>query len=334
MTYQELPNSFKPSVELAFANPSYLSEKSKDRRVTLVARFRDFLGETSRSTGRLRLSTSFGTLTLPNGGVSGTEIEFEQGEVPLSESGELAIVFDPGKEFGDAEVKVECDLGSADLKVLVAAPTGFALAEMMESIIYAFLVAIVIRIFFFQTFWIPSGSMEPTLYEGDRIIANKLVYRIREPNRGEVIIFRVFQPPRRSSHGRLTLEEATEAAEEAGDAWFQRVDENGITVMPPVEVQDYIKRVVGLPGDIVEISGGEIFINGEVLYEGFESRPPDYDRYGPITVPQGEVFVLGDNRANSQDSHVIGTIPIRNIEGRAEVVFWPPGRIGLITRGH
>ena len=103
---------------------------------------------------------------------------------------------------------------------------------------------------------------------------------------------------------------------------------------PAIEVQDYIKRVVGLPGDIVEVVGGELYVNGEVLIEPFESRPPDYSHYGPITVPPGEVFVLGDNRSNSQDSHVIGTVPIRNIEGRAEVVFWPPNRIGIIPRGN
>ncbi|MCK4720564.1 signal peptidase I, partial [bacterium] len=99
-----------------------------------------------------------------------------------------------------------------------------------------------------------------------------------------------------------------------------------------IEVQDYIKRVVGLPGDTVEIDDGEIYINGEILYENYRTRRPNYSHYGPITVPPGEVFVLGDNRSNSQDSHVIGTVPIRNIEGRAEMIFWPLSRIGLI--GH
>jgi len=98
-------------------------------------------------------------------------------------------------------------------------------------------------------------------------------------------------------------------------------------------VQDYIKRVIGLPGDIVEINSGMIIINGEPIHESYETRPPNYIKFGPVTVPPGEVFVLGDNRANSQDSHVIGTVPLRNIEGRAEIIFWPPGRVGIISGG-
>jgi signal peptidase I len=176
--------------------------------------------------------------------------------------------------------------------------------------------------------------MEPTLHEKDRIIANKLVYRLREPRRGEVVIFRVFQPAGRGEVGRLTYEEALQAAEEDRTA---RSDIAGFgpsdTPPPRIEVQDYIKRVVGLPGDVVEVENGIIYVNGVPLEESFETHPPNYQQYGPIRVPDGEVFVLGDNRSNSQDSHVIGTVPMRNIEGRAEVVFWPPSRIGFIPQG-
>ncbi|MCX6646766.1 MAG: signal peptidase I, partial [bacterium] len=149
----------------------------------------------------------------------------------------------------------------------------------------------------------------------------------------EVVIFRVFQPPRHGMPGRLTMEEAVAATESLGNSHFQRVDENGQAEIGTIEVQDYIKRVIGLPGDIVEVLEGEIYVNGEALRENYQTRVPNYNHYGPITVPPGEVFVLGDNRSNSQDSHVIGTIPIRNIEGRAEIVFWPPSRMGLIVQG-
>jgi len=329
--------------------------------IHLVARFRDFLGEPTRDTGTVRLTASRGVLHLPKIDRTGSEIAIpaseiaarsgevavqagetaagtderavRSGEGAVDEAGEMRIVFRPGGEFGKAEIALACDLGEAKLVVGVRAPAGYAAAEMMESVIYAFLVAIIIRIFFFQTFWIPSGSMEPTLHEGDRIIANKLVYRMREPHRGEVVIFRVFQPSRRGLPGRLTLEEAYSASDLEVFAPVFQVEKLQDAGGGRIEVQDYIKRVVGLPGDVVEVSDGDIYVNGEPLDERFETRPPDYDRYGPVTVPSGEVFVLGDNRSNSQDSHVIGTVPMRNIEGRAEAVFWPLKRIGLIPRG-
>lgn len=131
----------------------------------------------------------------------------------------------------------------------------------------------------------------------------------------------------------LTLEEAEERARAGGSHGFRRLSGIRRASSRGFDVQDYIKRVVGLPGDMVEVDGGAIYVNGEELVEKFETRAPDYSHYGPITVPPGEVFVLGDNRSNSQDSHVIGTVPIRNIEGRAEAVFWPPKRIGLIPQG-
>jgi len=326
--------SFKPQVELRIAAGEKAVRKVKPGDgLTLVAKFRDFLGEPTSDTGPITISTNIGTLALPNTGQSGNEITIHPGEVPINAAGELPIIYRRGRDFGGIEISLKCDLGTAKLDFVIPAPSGFALAEMMESIIFAFLVAIIIRIFFFQTFWIPSGSMEPTLYEGDRIIANKLIYRLREPERGEVVIFKVFQPGRRGATGRLTLDEALAATVwnppgRSGSSGLPSRMEN-----PGIEVQDYIKRVVGLPGDVVEVNGGEIYINGEVLNEYFETRLPDYNNYGPINVPPGEVFVLGDNRSNSQDSHVIGTVPIRNIEGRAEAVFWPPKRISLIPQG-
>ncbi len=324
---------FQSRVELDFAPGSKEPGKLKPGAdVLLVARFRDFLGEPTSATGPVRLTADKGSLFLPNSQLAGSEITFQQGEVPIGETGELPIVYKPSGEHGKVSIRLACDLGTDEIEFTIPAPSGFALAEMLESVIYAFLVAIVIRIFFFQTFWIPSGSMEPTLYEGDRIIANKLVYRMREPHRGEVVIFRVFQPGSRG-RGALTLDEALASAETRRSCGFNRGEESAEAPAIRVEVQDYIKRVVGLPGDVIEVNNGEIYVNGEVLIESFDTRPPDYDRYGPITVPPGEVFVLGDNRSNSQDSHVIGTVPIRNIEGRAEVVFWPPRRIRLIPRG-
>jgi signal peptidase I len=135
--------------------------------------------------------------------------------------------------------------------------------------------------------------------------------------------------------GKLTLEDAATATPSRNPigSLLVRRDEPEKRTERRVEVQDYIKRVIGLPGDVVEVNMGVIYVNSEPLNESYQTRMPNYSRYGPITVPPGEVFVLGDNRANSQDSHVIGTVPIRNIEGRAELVFWPPRRVRLISQG-
>jgi signal peptidase I len=332
---QNEPTGFEPRVELRVVTDL---ENIKSRKIpasiTLAARFTDFLGEPTTDTGAITITTTIGELHHKVSGKKGETIELLPGEAVFSDNGEFPIELDLGNKFGKGTVTLKCDLGESEAKVALPALSGFAISEMLESIIYAFLVAIIIRIFFFQTFWIPSGSMEPTLFEGDRIIANKLVYRTRPPVRGEVIIFRVFQPPRRGMPGRLTMEEAIAAAQTLSNTGFQRLGQDGDQNPPHIEVQDYIKRVIGLPGDTVEVNNGEIYVNGEFLDENYETRAPNYNHYGPVTVPAGEVFVLGDNRANSQDSHVIGTVPIRNIEGRAEAVFWPPPRIGLIRQGH
>jgi signal peptidase I len=133
----------------------------------------------------------------------------------------------------------------------------------------------------------------------------------------------------------LTYDEALQAVKEAEaiHMFAEKLTAGPVENADGIEVQDYIKRVIGLPGDVVEVRDGIIYVNGEPLQENFTTRPPNYMQYGPILVPPGEVFVLGDNRSNSQDSHVIGPVPLRNIEGRAELVFWPPARIGLIPQG-
>lgn len=92
----------------------------------------------------------------------------------------------------------------------------------------------------------------------------------------------------------------------------------------------YIKRVIGLPGEILEVKDGYVFINGQKLDEETYIKDKPFYEYGPIKIPDNEVFVLGDNRNNSADSHVWGTLPIENIIGHAIVRFWPPQRIGTL----
>lgn len=298
------------------------------------AKFRDFLGEMTSDTGAVMLECSRGIINIPGSDIKGPRVTLEERNIIFSEPGEMQFQLIPGNDYGKCEILLSCKLGEAKTTIEISRSGLFVLSEVLESVIYAFLVAIVIRIFFFQTFWIPSGSMEPTLHEKDRIIANKLVYRIREPRRSEVVIFRVFQPGGRGQIGRLTYEEALEISSEdmfsIGEEGEGNKAENS---SDKIAVVDYIKRVVGLPGDVVEIKDRTVYVNGQVFEESYETREPNYNNFGPVRVPPGEVLVLGDNRANSQDSHVIGTVPIRNIEGRAEVIFWPLNRISKIPQG-
>jgi signal peptidase I len=129
---------------------------------------------------------------------------------------------------------------------------------------------------------VESISMQPTLYEGDFIIVNKLAYKLGTPSRGDVIIFHA--PP----------------------------DPTG---------EPYIKRVIGLPGDTVEVNGGEVYINGVPLREPYIKAAPNYHNTYPV--PLDSLFVLGDNRNNSSDSHSWGPVPIRDVIGKAELVYLP-----------
>jgi signal peptidase I len=148
-----------------------------------------------------------------------------------------------------------------------------------------------VRPFVLEAFRIPSESMVPTLLVGDRVFVNKFIYRFTEPERGDVVVFE-------SVNGRE---------------------------------EDLIKRVVGVAGDEVEVRNGTLLVNGEAREEPYLNRNlPFNDSYGPSEVPEGHVFVMGDNRANSADSRVFGPLPIENIEGEAFVRFWPPSRIGVL----
>src|SRR5215207_1304919 len=148
-----------------------------------------------------------------------------------------------------------------------------------------------VRPFVLEAFRIPSESMVPTLEVGDRVFVNKFIYRFTEPERGDVVVF-----------------ESVNGGEE-----------------------DLIKRVVGVARDEVEVRNGTLLVNGEDREEPYLNRNlPFNDSYGPTEVPEGHVFVMGDNRANSADSRVFGPLPIENIEGEAFVRFWPVPKIEFL----
>jgi signal peptidase I len=175
------------------------------------------------------------------------------------------------------------------------------------------LLAIAVKTFALPIFKIPSVSMEPTLRKGDRVLVNRVSYPLYQPRRGDVV---VFTDPRGVAAEGGTLSKV----------WHSVARLLGFYGMSD---SDFIKRVIGLPGEIVSIRRGIVFINGRPLREGYLSRTPDLRSYGPIRVPEGTFFVLGDNRTQSNDSRFgLGMIPGRNLVGRAILIVWPPRRAG------
>lgn len=175
--------------------------------------------------------------------------------------------------------------------------------EYAEAFVIAILLALFIRTFVFQAFKIPSGSMLPTLKIGDHLLVNKFIYGIKlpfigttlvplsDPNRGDVVVFRY----------------------------------------PQNRKIDYIKRVIGLPGDILSIKNKTVFINGKKIDDPhahfsspliYKSWEQPRDNYGPATIPDGMIFVMGDNRDNSHDSRFWGFVEKKDVLGKAFILYW------------
>ncbi|CAM3233261.1 signal peptidase I [Stackebrandtia soli] len=199
--------------------------------------------------------------------------------------------------------------------------------ELPLLLLVAFCAAVLLRTFVVQSFDIPSGSMENTLRVGDRVIVNKLVYSMREPQRGEVAVFRGTE--RWASE--MTIEPSTGLLTDIG-----RVLGDLVGIAAPNE-KDLIKRVIAVGGDTVECCDeeGRVTVNGVALDESdyvYDDAPLEADptandcrarRFGPVQVPMGQVFVMGDHRGNSKDSRCQGFVPIANFIGRAVYVAWP-----------
>ncbi|RCX21330.1 signal peptidase I [Fontibacillus phaseoli] len=170
--------------------------------------------------------------------------------------------------------------------------------EWLKAIVIAVVLVLLIRWLFFAPFIVDGPSMQPNFHTGERIIVNKIIYDIRGPKHGEVVVFHV-----------------------------------------PSEGRDFIKRVIGVPGDTVKVEGDTVTVNGQGIEEKYiqdvlnekhnnnelyntEANFPN-EQVTDDTVPEGYVFVLGDNRSNSTDSRRIGYVPYGDIIGRADLVFWP-----------
>jgi len=160
----------------------------------------------------------------------------------------------------------------------------------MRDLFRDFIITVILAVVIFfalqfalGNFVVIGSSMEPSFYEGDRVVASKLAYKLGDPERGDVIIF---SPP------------------------------NGVD-------EDYIKRIIALPGEIVSVKDGVVYVDNEPLDEPYIKSPPSYGFTTEI-VPENEYWVLGDNRNNSNDSHTGWTVPRENIVGKAWLVIWPP----------
>jgi signal peptidase I len=185
-------------------------------------------------------------------------------------------------------------------------------AELPILIVIAVVLALLIKTFLVQAFYIPSPSMHPTLIENDRVLVNRMAYRFHEPRRGDLIVFQ--NPHPKNAH---------ESAFAAFEHWLAQ----GLGFSAGGRNKDFIKRVIGLPGDTVEIDRGVVYVNGAALNEPYLSPRKDLGSYGPYVVPAGNLFVLGDNRTDSDDSRgSLRYIPIGKVVGRAFAIIWPPGR--------
>jgi signal peptidase I len=156
-------------------------------------------------------------------------------------------------------------------------------------LVIAFVLAQLVMVSVAQAFQVEQYSMEPTLLPHDRVLVNKLLYRFRAPERGDIVVLRYPRDPGRN----------------------------------------YIKRIVALPGDLVQIQGGHLTINGIPIDELYLNGAPTGD-YGPEKVPADSFFVLGDNRNNSEDSRAFGFLKRDMVVGQAILIYWPPDRIRLL----
>jgi signal peptidase I len=206
------------------------------------------------------------------------------------------------KARGSAAAGAEDGDEAAASTTAAPATSKSTVREYAEALFVAILLALFIRTFIVQAFKIPSGSMLPTLQIGDHILVNKLRYGIRVPFVGRIL---EFTDPRR------------------GDI---------IVFIYPVDPEkDFIKRVIGAPGDRIEVRHKQLFVNDTEVSDpwghfeagpGTDSRLTPRDNFGPVEVPDGKVFVMGDNRDRSYDSRFWGFVPLDDVKGKAFLIYW------------
>jgi signal peptidase I len=186
--------------------------------------------------------------------------------------------------------------------------------ELPVLLVIAILLALLVKGFVLQAFFIPSKSMLPTLEVGDRVLVNRLAFRVGEPQHGQVVVFirpdpNAAPPPQ----GPLGI--------------VQRAVASGLGNAPPGS-EDLIKRVIGVPGDVVAARKGRLLRNGRPVDEPYLTKGTKTSSFGPVRIPPGHLWVMGDNREDSADSRRFGPVPQADLVGRAVVLIWPFDNVG------
>ncbi|MFP5318338.1 MAG: signal peptidase I [Acidimicrobiia bacterium] len=180
--------------------------------------------------------------------------------------------------------------------------------ELAILVVSALLLAMAVKAFVAQAFYIPSGSMLPQLQVNDRIVVSKLAYRLHDPRRGDIVVFD--SPTPRPAQDEGLVEKVLEGIGQA------------LGVTPP-STDEFVKRVIALPGETVEGRGGKVYVDGLEVVEPYLPAGTVTSDFSAVEVPEGTVWVMGDNRANSADSRVFGAIRESAIVGRAVARVWP-----------
>jgi signal peptidase I len=188
------------------------------------------------------------------------------------------------------------------------------LIEVPLILLLAVGVSLVVKAHVAEVFSIPSSSMEPQLQVGDRVVVSRTAYRLHDPNRGDII---VFDSPSSTSVDDPLLEGIAKDAFES------------VGLREPGD-DELIKRVLGLPGETISAQDGQVVVDGRRIIEPYLPDGVVTGDFGPVEVPPGHVFVLGDNRSSSADSRVIGPVAVDTIAGRAVARIWPPGRVAFL----
>jgi signal peptidase I len=172
---------------------------------------------------------------------------------------------------------------------------GKQIKENIQIIVIAVIIAFLLRTFIAEPRFIPSDSMYPSLAEGDRLLIEKVSYHFHPPSYGDII---VFQPPVQLQNLGYTTDQA------------------------------FIKRVIATPGQTIAVNKGQVYVDNQPLQENYIAANPEYEM-SPVRIPPDSLFVMGDNRNNSNDSHIWGFLPKKQVIGRAIFRFWPLPKIGL-----
>ncbi len=189
------------------------------------------------------------------------------------------------------------------------ASAGQVVGEIVQTVLLALVLFLIIRNFI-QNYRVENISMEPNFHEGQFLIINRFAYCPGLHLDVPVVNLRL---------------------EKAWCLWTPKRGDVIVFHYPPDPSKDFIKRVIGLPGETVEVRDGRVYINGELMSEPFGPNPGSYSA-PPMTLPPGQVYVMGDNRNSSSDSHVWGPVPMKDVVGRAVLRYWPPSKWSVISQ--